>query len=77
MTWIADIHLKSGGNVVVENLECIQTKYDADINHVPRKYTDFKDFIFLNQNFLSFSGKDITVTLPGNTIEYIVLISRA
>ncbi len=73
MSWTANIFLSSKDNVLVTDLEYIQTKHSSDENHLTKRITEFKDFIFLNQKYLSFVGKDHSVTLPGNVIEYISL----
>ena len=69
--WAANIQLKSGKNVLVEDLQSInkQSIVDSSVS----KITKFDEFHLLHGQRLSFVGKSTIVTLLSDEIEYVEL----
>ena len=69
MSWYADINLKSGKNIIVDNLNLINKLSTVDSS--VEKITDFNAFFLLKNQRLSFIGEKSIATLMSDEIEYI------
>jgi hypothetical protein len=69
VAWTVDISLKSGKNVIVEDLQSVNilSNFDSTI----KKTIKFGEFhLEANQN-LTFAGKSSSISLSSNDIEYV------
>lgn len=73
MVWLADIYLKSGKNVIVDNLVSVneQSGYDSSIS----KITDFSTYHLTNGQRLTFIGDPI-VSLLSDGIDYVQFVEH-
>lgn len=70
MSWTANILLKSGNFISIENLQSVDTK--SIIDSSIEKITDFKSF-HLPKGQLSFVGENKVVSIHSNEIKYVDL----
>jgi len=69
MAWYVDISLKSGKNIVIDNLKSINKQSSTDGSVA--KIVKFDDFYLTKGQRLSFVGETAIATLTSDEIEYI------
>lgn len=74
MVWTANIVLKSGKNIIVENLVSINTKNGADSS--VKELKDFRTFHLSRAQRLSFVGSSSVASLMSDDIEYVELSEK-
>ncbi|UZQ86005.1 hypothetical protein ODU73_000398 [Thermoclostridium stercorarium] len=74
MSWYANITLKSGKNIIVDDLQSINKQNSTDSSI--KKITDFSTFFLLKGQRLSFVGQKSIVTLMSDEIEYVEIVQN-
>ena len=69
MTWYVDINLKSGKNIIIDNLQSIIAQFNAD--NTSKKITDYSEFFLQKNHRLSFVGAKSIAVLSSDEIEYV------
>lgn len=75
MVWYANVVLKSGNNVLIDNLMSINTKSTSDSSI--KEIKDFKTFHLTISQRLSFIGENSVVSLMSDEISYVELITKS